>query len=373
MEVEETINNLVLIVDDNPHNIQILAAVVNECNYQSGFAMNGQQALDFLEENLPILILLDIMMPDMNGYEVCKKIKENESLKDIPIIFLTAKNEKEDIIKGFEVGGVDYVTKPFNNTELKMRIKTHVELQQSRSELVSLNKELKKSNNTKDKFFSIIAHDLRGPIGNIEQYVDMMIDTNFDLIKENDLTEDFSVLKELAKNSYDLLENLLIWASSQKGTINYIPTKSNLYDLVESNLELFKQLADKKEILLINKLNYNLESVFDYNMINTVIRNLINNAIKYTSKNGIITVSAIEKDKEIEIEVKDNGIGMPQSLVDNLFNIDVKKYSKKGTDGETGTGFGLILCKEFIDKHNGKIFAESELGKGSKFKFTIAK
>ncbi|MFN4150714.1 MAG: response regulator, partial [Candidatus Sericytochromatia bacterium] len=361
----------VLIVDDNPHNIQILAAVVNECSYKSGFAMSGYEALDFLEENTPILILLDVMMPDMNGYEVCKKIKENEYLKNIPIIFLTAKNEKEDIIKGFEVGGVDYITKPFNNMELKMRIKTHVELQQNRSKLISLNQKLEKANDTKDKFFSIIAHDLRGPIGNIEQYVDMMMDTNSEIIEDNNLTEDFNILKELSKNSYDLLENLLIWASSQRGTIDYVPTKSNIYDLVDLNIDLFKQLADRKEILLINKLNYNITGIFDYNMINTVIRNLINNSIKYTSKNGIITISASEKENEIEVIVNDNGIGMSQSVVDNLFNIDIKKYSKKGTSGETGSGFGLILCKEFIDKHNGKISVESELGKGSKFKFTL--
>ncbi len=370
--MEDELNNLILIVDDNPHNIQVLAAVVNECNYKSGFAMNGNEALDFLHENIPILILLDIMMPDMNGYDVCQKIKEDENLKDIPIIFLTAKSEKEDVIRGFEVGGVDYITKPFNATELKMRISTHVELNQSRSKFLALNKKLEKLNATKDKFFSIIAHDLRGPIGNINQYLDFVIE-DVESIGDKSLTEDLKTLKNVAKTSYELLESLLIWASSQKGSIIYNPELSYFYQLAQSNIDLFKQSAEKKQILIKNNIDPNLNCLFDYNMINTVIRNLINNAIKYTNENGEIVISSNENSKDIEISIIDNGIGITKLAIDSLFEIDIKTFSKEGTYGEKGSGFGLILCKEFIDKHNGKIWVESELGKGSKFKFTIPK
>ncbi|MFN8575339.1 MAG: hybrid sensor histidine kinase/response regulator [Candidatus Sericytochromatia bacterium] len=365
-------NNLILIVDDNPHNIQVLAAVISESNYETGFAMNGQQALDFLEENIPALILLDIMMPEMNGYEVCQKIKQNDTLKDIPIIFLTAKSEKEDIIKGFEVGGVDYITKPFNNTELKMRIKTHIELQQNKEKLAQLNKQLEKTNATKDKFFSIIAHDLRGPIGNIHQFLNFMTD-DIESMGNKELAQEFTLLKNVSKSTFELLESLLTWASSQKGTIEFKPQLNNLHNLVYSNIQLFKQSAENKQITLKNNTPENLESIFDYNMINTVIRNLINNAIKYTSENGEISVSSKENHDSVEITVSDTGIGMPQSSIDTLFEIDVKKFSKEGTKGEKGSGFGLIICKEFIDKHKGKIWVESEIGKGSQFKFKIPK
>jgi two-component system sensor histidine kinase/response regulator len=358
--MEDEVNNLILIVDDNPHNIQVLAAVVNECNYKSGFAMDGYQALDFLEENIPALILLDIMMPNMNGYEVCKRIKSKKELQDIPIIFLTAKSEKEDIIRGFEVGGVDYITKPFNSMELKMRIRTHIELNQSKTKLLSLNKKLEKSNATKDKFFSI------------NQYLSLIID-DAESIGDESLIEDLKTLKTLSKTSYELLESLFIWASSQKGTIDYIPKLSNLYQLVQSNIDLFTQVAEKKQISLKNKLNTNLEGVFDYNMINTVVRNLINNAIKYTFENGEIIISSNESNESIEITISDNGVGIPETLIESLFHIDIKTFSKEGTSGEKGSGFGLILCKEFIDKHKGNIWVESELGKGSQFKFTIPK
>ena len=253
-----------------------------------------------------------------------------------------------------------------------MRIRTHIELQQSKSKLQMLNKELEKSNATKDKFFSIIAHDLRGPIGNINQYLDIIIDEVSEM-EELSITDDLKILKNSAKTSYELLENLLIWASSQKGTIDFDPDISNFYKLVESNIDLFTQSAEKKQISLKNNVNPGLEAFFDYNMINTIVRNLINNAIKYTSNNGEIVVSGIEKDEFLEICVSDNGVGMPQPSADKLFQIDVKKYSKDGTEGEKGSGLGLILCSEFINKHNGRIWAESEVGKGSQFKFTLPK
>ena len=368
--MKDNINNLVLIVDDNPHNIQVLAAVVNQCNYKSGFAMNGRQALDFLEENIPALILLDVMMPEMNGYEVCQEIKKKKQFQDIPIIFLTARSDKEDIIKGFEVGGVDYITKPFNNMELKMRIRNHIELTQSKNKLLELNKKLEKSNATKDKFFSLIAHDLRGPIGNLNQYINFIID-DLESIGNTTLIEDFKILKTVAKTSYELLESLLIWASSQKGILDYRPTISNFYQLVQSNIDLFKQVVEKKQITVKNDLDPDLQCLFDYNMINSVVRNLLNNALKYTQENGEIMVSASKENQSVTISIADNGTGMSQLVIDSLFEIDVKTFSKEGTHGEKGSGLGLILCKEFIDKHNGKIWVESEVGKGSKFKFTI--
>lgn len=370
--MEDESKSLILIVDDNPHNIQVLGAVISEGEYIPGFAMNGQQALDFLEENKPDLILLDIMMPEMDGFEVCKKIKSNENLVDIPIIFLTAKSEKEDIIKGFKLGAVDYITKPFNNEELKMRIKTHIELVQNRKKLKLLNEKLEKSNATKDKFFSLIAHDLRGPIGNINQYIDLiMYDINESEL--DSLSQDFKILKSISKTSYDLLESLLVWASSQKGEIEYKPKLNNFYDLIEFNFNLFRQIAEKKQINLINEVSKDLEFLYDYNMINTVIRNLINNALKYTDIEGDIKVNSEVMDKNIKITVSDTGLGINKATLDSLFKIDVKTFSQEGTQGEKGSGLGLTICKEFIDKHNGEIWVDSELGKGSKFQFTIPK
>ena len=371
--MENRLNDLVLIVDDNPNNIRVFATVIDECGYTSGFAMNGKQALAFLEENIPALILLDVMMPDMNGYDVCKKIKQNPLLKDIPIIFLTAKSEQDDIVRGFEVGAVDYVTKPFNRMQLKMRIKTHIELRQSRLKLFELNKSLEKANKTKDKFFSIIAHDLRSPIGTVNQYLDFIISDINNMTQES-LLEDLILLKKLSKTSYELLENLLIWSFSQKGvTMDCNLVKANFYQLVENNIILFKQIANKKNISLKNDLPTSLEGTFDYNMLDTIIRNLVNNAIKYTANNGLVTILGQETSDFIEISIKDNGIGMSSYTMENLFTIDETKPSQEGTCGEVGFGLGLVLCKEFVEKHKGKIWAESELGKGSNFKFTIPK
>lgn len=368
--MDDNLNDLVLIVDDNPNNIKLLASILNKLSYKTGFAMNGQETLSFLEENIPILILLDIMMPDMSGYEVCQKIKENPKLKDIPIIFLTAKSEKEDIVKGFELGAVDYISKPFNSAELKMRIKNHVELQQNKIKIINLNENLKKANDTKNKFFSIIAHDLRGPIGNIKQYLIFLLEMFNDMTKK-EILDAIKTLKDVSDNTYKFLDDLLTWAYSQKETISFNPEKNNLYNLVENNIKLLKPLADKKQIILKSNLSNNTMAIFDLNMINTIIRNLISNSIKYTGKNGEINISSVKKNNFLEITVSDNGIGMKQDKIDNLFRIDIKKFSEKGTEGETGTGLGLILCKEFIDKHQGNIIVESQLGIGSSFTFTV--
>jgi two-component system sensor histidine kinase/response regulator len=229
-------------------------------------------------------------------------------------------------------------------------------------------KELVLANETKDKFFSIIAHDLRGPIGSLVNMFELLEDET--LFTEKERKEAEIAMKKSTKSTYDLLENLLRWSRLQNGTIEFNPENINCFDLVEQCFNLLKNLSKNKKISLVNNIKNDLYAYADKEMITTVIRNLISNAIKFTNENGTIEVNADKKDYFIFISVKDNGVGISNKNIDKLFTIS-EKITSTGTSGEQGTGLGLVLCKEFIEKNNGKIWVQSEINNGSTFTFTI--
>lgn len=380
----ESSNSHILIVDDIGENLQVLGNILSKEGFETSFALSGKQALSVVEDTLPDLILLDISMPGMDGFEVCRILKKEELTKSIPIIFLTAKTEIDNMVHGFSLGADDYVTKPFNTLELLARVRAHVELKKSRDLIVEQNKKLSKvveqlyKNNeelnkliaSKDKFFSIIAHDLKGPVGNLNSFLNFMT-SQYENISKEEFKKDLSLLENASQKIKDLLENLLTWARSQKGDIQYKPENYSLTKLIQANMMLLESSAANKKISLLNLVPEEMKGFFDYQMITTVMRNLISNAIKYTKTNGQITISGKEKEEFVEICVEDNGVGMSKEICENLFKIDVKHFSTEGTGGEKGTGLGLILCKEFIDKHLGEMVVESEIGKGSRFRFTV--
>jgi PAS domain S-box-containing protein len=231
--------------------------------------------------------------------------------------------------------------------------------------------DLRELNSSKDKFFSVIAHDLKNPFNTIVGFSE--------ILKEQIRTGDYNEvgyyadsINNSAVQTFELLENLLEWANSQQSKIRFNPVIINLNELfIEESGSLF-DMADRKNIELKNILPDNLFIVADRNMIRTIIRNLVSNAVKFTPRNGRIKVSALIKDGWVEIAVSDNGIGMTEKTRTSLFRIDAN-LSTLGTENEKGTGLGLILCKEFVEKHGGKIWVESESGKGSVFKFTLPK
>lgn len=352
----------ILIVDDIARNIQIVGNILRKENYQISYAQSGKAALERVENNQFDLILLDIMMPELNGFELCDILKKKPNTKDIPIIFLTAKSDVESTIEGFKKGAVDYITKPFNGTELLARIENHLALRQARQELALLNA-------SKDKFFSIIAHDLKNPISAFENVTSLLND-KYDLLDENEKKEFIKMLKESANNVYDLLENLLDWSRTQTGRIQFEPSELELFRIIDTNINLLSVSAKKKDIEIQNNIEKSMKVYADNNMINTVVRNLVSNAIKFTNLGGIIKINQKLNDNFVKVEVIDNGVGISPENLDKLFKIDFN-VSEKGTDNESGTGLGLILCKEFIEKHNGEIGALSEIGIGSNFFFTL--
>ncbi len=342
---------LVLVVDDNPQNVQMLGTILMENRLNPAAARNGAQALEFIKKKKPDLILLDIMMPEMDGFEVLKRLKQDGL--DMPVIFLSAKNKTEDVIAGLELGAVDYVTKPFNRKELMTRVNTHLELKAAKDEL-------KQSNATKDKFFSIVAHDL----GNV--FSGLIGLSNLLITKEvNDAKTFLPMIKQSSEMGYNLLRNLLEWSRIQTGKMKANPRKLDLKPLIYQNTSVLKSQTSAKQIKIISEIDNTL--VFaDEHMLDTIIRNLLSNAIKFTPNKGTIEISYKREDEWIEISISDTGVGIAPENIEKLFRLDVS-YSTHGTSNEKGTGLGLILCKEFVEKNGGTIWVESEEGKGSQF------
>jgi PAS domain S-box-containing protein len=244
-------------------------------------------------------------------------------------------------------------------------------VEQQKKMLEENNQLLTLVNSTKDRFFSIIAHDLRNPFQTISGFAEILV-KDFENLQPDKIKKFHGIIFTTSHQAYDLLENLLIWARSQTGQIGYNPTNTDLFLLVEETFVLLSGKAIEKNILLENMIDPSTLINADKNMMSTILRNLISNAIKFNHQEGKISVSANEKKEYIEILVTDTGVGIEKKYIPLLFRID-SKYSTLGTNNETGTGLGLILCKEFVEKHEGKIWVESEVNKGSRFIFTLSK
>ncbi len=391
--LEKTEDLSILVVDDNPMNLKMVASILKPLGYRLAMANSGEKAIQFATEKKPDLILMDVMMPEMDGYEACEKIKANPSTSDIPIIFLTAKNDITDLVKGFQSGGADFVSKPFKAEEILARIKnlllvkisqdiiaeqneilkqSQKSIYQDALKIVELNNSLAESeanlqelNRTKDKFFSIIGHDLKSQFSGVLGLAELL--TRFGSnISDNDRETYLCHIFDGLTQMRTFLENLLEWARTQTGRIQFCPETVTLAPIFK-NIELqYKNNAIKKQINLDINVHPELTINADENMLMTILRNFVSNAIKYTKVNGNVIISAKSVESGVEICVSDDGVGMDEKTKNKLFQIE-HNQSLPGTDNEKGTGLGLILCKDFALKHGGNIRIESELNKGSKF------
>lgn len=392
--VANEVKGNILIVDDEPENLKLLSLLLIENGYKVRAAKTGKEALSSIQFSLPDLAWLDIKLPDLSGFDVCKNIKSDDSTKELPVLFLSALKESNDIVYGFEVGAQDYITKPFNIKEVLARVNTHVQLYLLRKELeakaielkiandklekeiaisqqVELmrqkNNEIAELNAAKDKFFSIIAHDLRGPFVGFLGLTSMFQNPEISIEEMKHYGE---LLNKSANNLFKLLENLLTWARMQRGAVEFNPQIYKLSEVVKQNEVVLNDYAAQKKIELTMQIPEQLQVFADIEMLNTILRNLISNGIKFTHIGGKVIVTAIERDAEILISIQDFGIGMNEKILNGLFKID-QKTARPGTEKESSTGLGLLLCKEFVEKHGGKVWAESEEEKGSIFYFTL--
>lgn len=369
----------ILIVDDILENLIVVSKELEKPNTAISVAMSGKQAIKIASMEKPDLILLSISMPEMDGFETCKILKRKKETKEISIIFLTDHNKQEDIINGLNLGAVDYITLPYNKEELITRVYNHLNHKKAKDitnkqkkKLEKQNNELAELNETKDKFCSIIAHDLKSPINTILGFSEILYN-NSEKLEAEESKKYTGLINHYLKHTVKLLDNLLIWSRSQRGLIKYTPKKLRLKSMVTEITMALEDMANQKGISLENNIQENIIVNADINLLSIIIRNLLTNAIKFTSRGGLIKAYA-EYDKQqnklVNVTVEDNGVGIDKESLKKLFRIE-ENHSTVGTNREKGTGLGLILCKEFIEKNKGTIRVESIPGIGSKFIFTL--
>jgi two-component system, sensor histidine kinase and response regulator len=355
----------VLIVDDNSNNVKIIALALQPLNFKLVIATSGKTAIEMVEKTRPDLVLLDVMMPGMDGFETCKIIKSKEENSNLPVIFLTALTDKENTLKGFEYGGVDYITKPFNKDELISRVKTHLELKLTRDELERTSKYLYSLNAVKDKLFSVIGHDLRSPLGSVKMYLEYLSET-LDELSPDKLHSTFDVLVKTVDEVFSLLENLLGWAKSQSGNLSINKELIVLSDLINNVYSLNKGNLKFKNISFSLNIAPETTIFADLISITAVFRNLLSNAIKFTPVGGSISVNSVTDNENVIIEFKDTGIGISEENMVKIFD-STQHITTFGTNREVGSGLGINLCKDFTLKNGGKLWVKSKVGEGSSF------
>ena len=355
----------ILIVDDIPTNIQIIGNILKEGDYDIEFATNGNDALDWLETKRFDLVLLDIMMPGMDGFEVCEKIIQSNRDNKPGIIFITAKSDMDSIVRGLELGAVDYIIKPFHKKELLARVHIHLTILQQKYEL-------QQSNAFKSKLLSVIGHDLRNPIGSLKSYVDVYLELHPEV--EGNIREFMHEISGISENAYILLENLLSWAKSQSGKIAFKPKSTDCKTIVSDSISLLVNLAKRKNIKLSTDIPDKTMVYCDAELISTVIRNLIANAIKFSFHDSTVMIRTGKKKIHgkdmLIISVEDQGVGISKEGLKMLFSKDIQ-YTTYGTDNEKGSGLGLKICQEFIEMNGGQIWVDSKKNNGAVFSFSL--
>ena len=359
----------ILIVDDVVSNVLLLKILLTNEKFQVCTASNGNMCIEQAKKVHPDLILLDVMMPDLNGFDTAVILKKDPDTLDIPIIFLTALNNPSDLVKGFQVGANDFLTKPFNKEELVMRVMHQIQLVAAKRIIVRQNEELRRTISNRDKMYSVIAHDLRSPMASIRMVLNLAVNViSPDMVGE----EIFSLLDKANRESedtHDLLDNLLKWTKSQTGRLNVVYQDVDLDDVVPGVVDIFMMIAEMKKITLqYIPADEKLTVRADNDMIKTVIRNFLSNAVKFTPEGKGIEVYYKREGDFARVCVRDHGVGIAADRVDSIFHKGETTY---GTGGEEGSGLGLQLCQDFARKNGGDAYVESVEGEGSTFSFTI--
>jgi two-component system, sensor histidine kinase and response regulator len=362
--------NLILIVDDQIENLQVLGNILKE--YRKAVSTSGLEAISVAEKIQPDLIILDIMMPEVDGFEVCRRLKENELTRDIPVIFLTARIQTEDMVKGFQLGAVDYIIKPFEQEELHIRVKTQIELRNSRLLIMKQNENLLQLNQERSEFLSIAAHDLKNPLKVIHGF-SKLIEEKYETFSELEVRDFIKDIRDSAETMLEIISDMLDIQALEENKVGLSIENLNLIDLIQQVISGFSREAYNKNIHI--KFDDNLETsniLSDFIRIRLILINIISNALKFSFFNKNIYIKAYnwfdeEKNSKIfRVEIQDEGPGIIREEMDMLY-VKFKRLSSRPTNNERCTGLGLSIVKKSIELLGGDIFCESEPGKGTTF------
>ncbi len=381
-------------------------------DYNIEIVESGEEALEIIhelqEDNVELpTVIADQIMPGLKGDQLLKEIHAvmPQTLK----ILLTGQANADAVGNAVNYANLyRYIAKPWEEADLILTVTEALrsyfqdkKLEEQNAVLQQLNRELEEFNATleqqvqertaeleaqkielkqksdqlaelnasKDKFFSIISHDLRSPFNALLGFAQLLSE-NLERYSLDDIRNKVAKIRTSAERLYALLENLLTWSRIQRGAMEYYPESLDLYDVVEDNVDLFMPNAEQKQVRLINSIPQETFIYADYSMLNTVVRNLTSNALKFTSSGDRVELSASRDEQHVEVAVSDTGVGISEDILSQLLRIDTH-HTNVGTAGEKGTGLGLTLCKELVEHNGGTIWIESEVGKGTTFRFTV--
>jgi signal transduction histidine kinase len=354
----------ILLVEDNPTNIDVLYSFLNDHGYDVLVAEDGVSALERVGYTKPDLILLDIMMPRMGGFEVCEKLKENPETRDIPIMFLTALGSVEDKVKGFELGGVDYITKPFQNQEVLARISSHMELQRMRAALEFRNQQLESQNEALDAYARTVAHDLKNPLTHVLNFARFIEQEG---VLSGQSAEDLERILQSAETMNHIIQDLLLLAQTREEAIHTMDME--MQPVVEGALDRLQvDIQQKKALLLMPDTWPTVQG--NPAWIQAVWVNFISNALKYGGTPPEVKLfwrADEDRDGWIWFGVEDNGDGLKTVHPELLF----KEFSRSGEEKEEGHGIGLSICRRILQRLGGRITAENIPDGGSRFMFQL--
>jgi two-component system, sensor histidine kinase and response regulator len=359
----------ILIVDDTPTNLQLLSEMFKGQGYEIRAALSGRLALQSIQNEPPDLIMLDITMPDISGYDVCSQVKADPALRDIPIIFVSGLQDNNNIVKAFSVGGVDYITKPFQVSEVLARVKTHLELRRQRQELQENNIQLKALEELRDNLVHMIIHDMRNPLWNTHGYLEMVQG-----IKDAVLPP---LVVEYIGEALDSTRQLMVMINSildvSKMEAGMIPLRLSEFDLAVMIQDIIDNAAilKKSRTLELEIAGPHTTVVGDPSLLARVIDNLLTNALTYTAETtGTIHFQIESDDHIIRVNIQDNGQGIPSEyhlkIFEKFFQVNSALSGQRHA-----TGLGLTFCQLAVEAHGGRIGVQSEENQGSLFWFEL--
>jgi len=352
-----------LLVDDTPANLKVLGDLLEAEGYDLALASDGPLALKIAQRLRPELILLDVMMPGMDGYEVCRRLQADAELASIPVIFITAKDQTEDLVTGFEVGGLDYITKPFRDVEVLVRVQTQIRLHRMSAQIQAQNRALEEASRLKSDYLARMSHDLRTPMNAIIGYTRILLRHARDDLAPRQY-RNLENIRLCADNLLELLNDILDLAKIESGHLDLHLEPVDLHPLMQGCLATIEPLV-KSGVEVRSELMDIGPVLTDADRLRRVLMNLLGNAVKFT-ETGSITLVLACRDSAVELSVEDTGVGIGAEELPHIF--DEFRQVKSADPGKPeGSGLGLAIARKSVELLGGTIAVESQVGVGTRF------